>query len=151
MEVYRIVREEYSRSFDVPGRPARWNHQDQFVLYTSSSRALATLELLVNLAAIHPSIDYKVMVIDIPDDIEKVEVIRLPSNWRLRENHAVRNLGSDWYRQAENMVLRVPSAVIPQEHNYLVNTRHHDFEQKVKLMDVEDYFWDSRIKSYEGG
>ncbi len=43
------------------------------------------------------------------------------------------------------MILRVPSAVIPQEYNYIINTRHPDFLTKVKLLRIEDYFWDERL------
>jgi len=54
-------------------------------------------------------------------------------------------IGSRWYQSESSLILKVPSAVIPQEYNYVINTRHKDFRKKVKLVDSEVYFWDKRI------
>ena len=53
--------------------------------------------------------------------------------------------GSDWYTNKKSLVLKVPSAVIPQEYNYIINAAHQDYKDKVSLVRTEDYFWDDRL------
>lgn len=146
MEVYRIVNEKYADGLFASGRAGRWNQTDEFIIYTSSSRALATLELLVHQANVKPAINYKVLVIEIPDNHSMIESKALPQNWHeLAAYYHLQSIGSQWYSEKSSVVLSVPSAVIPQERNFLINTKHPDFSSKVKLKAVEEYFWDSRI------
>ena len=63
----------------------------------------------------------------------------------MSEYNTLQKIGSSWYSDSKNLVLKIPSAVIPQEHNYIINTKHELFKSKVKLIDVESYFWDSRL------
>ena len=65
MIVYRIVKEKYANGLFASGRSGRWNIEDQWVLYTSSSRALATLELLVHRSQVQPTSDFNVLEISI--------------------------------------------------------------------------------------
>jgi RES domain-containing protein len=53
--------------------------------------------------------------------------------------------GSRWYTQAKHPALKVPSVVIPQEHNYLLNVNHPEFAGNVRIKSLEDYFWDERL------
>jgi RES domain-containing protein len=103
----------------------------------------------VHRSSVIPEIPYKVMVIDVPEDdriIKKIEINMLPGNWRTLSAYSIlQNIGSDWYLSQETLLLRVPSAVIVQEYNYLINTEHPDYPLKVKLAHVEDYFWDERL------
>lgn len=57
----------------------------------------------------------------------------------------MQTIGSDWYQARTSLILKVPSAVIPLEYNYIINTEHPDFSDKVSLVRIEDYFWDSRL------
>jgi RES domain-containing protein len=59
---------------------------------------------------------------------------------------ALRHLGSDWYRSVTSLVLKVPSVLVPNEFNYILNTRHPDFERLVKQTGTEDFDWDLRLK-----
>jgi len=143
MIVYRICREKFSGSLFASGIAARWNLDEQFVLYTSSSRSLAALELLVNSSRVDFLVKYKVMVIEIDvkkSAIQKVDLDKLPENWRGQGAYKVlKQIGSDWYRDAKKLVLQVPSAVITKEFNYVVNTRHPDFVERVSLAEVEKF------------
>lgn len=146
MEVYRIVHEKYSGALYVSGQAGRWNEADQFILYASESRALATLELIVHQANVKGNSSYKVLLIDIPDTIHYLLEEDLPAQWRNLSAYAALQLkGSSWYQKRESLVLSVPSAVIPKERNFLINTRHPDFAFNVKLKGVEGYFWDDRV------
>lgn len=149
MELFRISKEAYADTLTSSGSANRWNTRGQFVLYTGSSRSLSSLELIVHKGAVTPGFQYKVMVISVADDDELFTHVRmrdLPANWRtLAAYPYLQQIGADWYNRRESLVLRIPSAVIPLEYNYLINTRHPAFERKVKLVRTEDYFWDSRL------
>ena len=149
MEVFRISAEKYSSSLTSSGSANRWNEKSQFVIYTGSSRSLSSLELVVHRSSIKPTINYKVMVIYIPDREELYKQIakkELPINWRsITAYPKLQKIGSKWYANKESLVLKIPSAIVPQEYNYIINTTHPDFSDTVKLVDVEDYFWDSRL------
>lgn len=149
MEVFRICKEEYSTSLVSSGSANRWNERGQRVLYTCSSRSLATLELIVHSSSVVPGAGYKVLVISISDDdnlFRSIQTADLPVKWRKMEAYsALQRIGSQWYKNRETLILRVPSAVIPAEYNYIINTEHPDFEKHIQLVRSEDYFWDERL------
>jgi RES domain-containing protein len=151
MEVFRISREIFSSKITASGRSNRWNLDDQFVVYASSSRSLCSLELMVHSGAVVPIHKYKVMVISIADEEELYSVILqkdLPKNWRSTGGYPeLQKLGSEWYHSNRSLVLKVPSAVIPKEYNFLINTSHPYFNNhsKISLIRNEDYFWDDRL------
>ena len=146
MIVYRIVAEKYADKLTASGRAGRWNLANEFILYTASTRSLATLELLVNRSGIHPESTYKVMLIEISDTYQVIKPENLPKNWReFDAYHILQNQGSDWYKDKKKLILSLPSAVIPQESNFLINTQHKDFLSSIHQIEIEDYFWDKRL------
>lgn len=149
MEVFRISSELYSSTLATSGSANRWNLKGQQVLYTGSSRSLSTLELIVHTGAVKPLINYKVMIISIADDdylTKQIQLNDLPAHWRsLAAYSALQTIGSDWYNARTSLILKVPSAVIPLEYNFIINTEHPDFPHNVSLVRSEDYFWDSRL------
>lgn len=149
MELYRIASEEYSKQLTSSGVPNRWNKRGEYVLYTGSSRSLSTLELIVHRNFIKPEITYKVMIISIPDNdnlIKTIKIDELSKNWRQFEAYSkLQKIGSDWFNSKETLILKVPSAVIPFEHNYIINIEHLDFKENVQLIRNENYFWDDRL------
>lgn len=149
MEVFRISEEHYSYDLTASGKAARWNEDNQYLLYTSSSRALATLEKFVNFNGVVSTATYKVMIISIADEghlITSVFEKDLPKNWRTDTSYSLlRQIGSNWYTSGQSLILKVPSAIVPKEHNFLVNIKHKDFKKNVKLIRAEEYFWDDRL------
>lgn len=149
MLVYRIAREKYASKLLSSGVANRWNDDGQFVIYAGSSRSLSSLELVVHRASIKPYLPYKVMVIELDvsfDQIKKINRRTLPDDWQSVSAYAeLQQLGSKWYSSQDSLVVEVPSAIIPQESNYVINTKHPDFNKKVCIIDVEDYFWDRRL------
>ncbi len=148
MELFRITSEKYSTSLISSGAANRWNKKGEYVIYSSPTRSLSTLELIVHRNFIKPHIPYKVMVISIPDKdgiIKTIKTSELPLYWRRLEAYSkLQDIGSNWFTSQESLVLKVPSAIIPLEDNFIINTKHKDFNQ-VKLIMVEDYFWDQRL------
>jgi RES domain-containing protein len=151
MELFRISMEAYAKGLSASGSANRWNKSGEFVLYAGSSRSLASLELVVHRAAIRPLGNYKVMVISVADEdklVRQVHLDELPASWRTAAAYPdLQKLGSNWYRNKETLLLKVPSAVIIREYNYLINIGHPAFVEKVSLVRNEDYFWDERLLS----
>lgn len=149
MEVFRIVRSGFAGELKSSGTANRWNQKGQNVIYAGASRSLSTLELTVHRGSVAPLEDYSLIVISIADDdylYKHIQIKELPVNWRKFEAYSVlQSVGAAWYRNQESLVLVVPSAVIPFEHNYIINTDHPDFHDKVKLVRTEPYFWDTRL------
>jgi len=149
MEVYRIAKESVAKKITASGRANRWNLDDQFMVYTGSSRSLSSLELIVHENSISPSFKYKVMIISIADEenlFNHILQTELPKSWRTMIAYPeLQQLGSDWYHSNGSLILKVPSAVIPKEYNYIININHPDFNNKVSLVRTEDYFWDERL------
>jgi RES domain-containing protein len=149
MELFRISLALYATALTTSGAANRWNIAGQSVLYTGSSRSLSTLELVVHRAAIQPMKDYRVMVISVADEEQLIRHVRirdLRPDWRAMAAYpSLQKIGSDWYANQETLLLKVPSAIIIQEYNYLINVKHPDFAGKVRLVRAEDYFWDARL------
>ena len=151
MEVFRITHIKWSISMSASGTPARWNSQNVFTIYTAATRSLACLEMAVHLDNTRLLNEYyRVMVILIPDEIirEKMTVSELPPNWHQTSDKGYKicqNIGDIWNRKGNSAIFEVPSAIIKNEKNYLINPLHPDF-QKIKIIDSEPFFFDPRIK-----
>ena len=148
MHCYRIVREKYSHDLVASGRANRWNHSNEFVIYAASSRSLAMLELLVHRSGIYPKSSYKILALDCDPEksIEEISIDQLPADWQSLGGYAaLQSLGSDWYRAGNSLMLKIPSAIVPKEHNFIINTQHGLFTEKIKIMEREDFSWDGRL------
>lgn len=148
MRVYRITLEKYAHKLFASGRVARWNSNGVFVIYTSSSRSLACLENVVHRSGEGLNHLFSTMVIDIPDDllIAEVSLDLLSRDWRNFENQSItRRFGDRWAEEAESAVLKVPSAIVAEEYNYLINPIHPDFS-KIQLIETAPFEFDSRLR-----
>ena len=143
MEVFRIAKEKYAGKLSASGVENRWNKTGEFVIYAGSSRSLSTLELIVHRNAVIPEIAYRIMVLSLPDDdsyYTQVLTKDLPDSWRsIRAFAQLQQMGSQWYLQQTSLILKVPSVIIPNEYNFVINTKHPDYH-KVKLVRTEKYF-----------
>jgi len=148
MKLYRITREKYATKLVASGRGNRWNKEKQYVIYASSSRALAALELVAHRSAIMEGLVYNTVVIEASvtkNSIPSVDQDTLPEKWQQLENyHVTQNIGAEWYDNQKSLILRVPSALVNEEFNYIINTLHPDFT-KIKIAGLEDFIWDKRL------
>lgn len=147
MIVYRIAKEEYSTVLKASGYAARWNHKGSFVIYTAESRSLACLENLVHRSGEGNNALYKVMLIQIPDnlEIEIIDVKNLKPEWQKIENYTYcQSMAVAWFSNGNTVILKVPSVLIKNEFNFVINPAHKDFK-KIKLTGVEDFIFDSRF------
>lgn len=149
MEVYRICLEKWSHELKASGVGGRWNSKGKLVIYTAASRALACLENIVHRSGEGLNNSFKVLTIDIPDSIKIAEVntSSMNKNWYEYSNYSYcRNIGDKWIDKCEALILKVPSAIIPAESNYLINPAHRDFK-KVKIVSSENFNFDPRVKN----
>jgi RES domain-containing protein len=147
MEVFRISHEKWAGVLQGSGRAARWNSNGMFITYSASTRALACLEMLVHLCGEQIKTPFKLSVIYIPDEVAIENFSGFYNkDWAEIENyHQCQLIGDEWIRSARTCILRVPSAIIKNEYNYLINPQHPDF-MKIKVISLEDFEFDMRLK-----
>jgi RES domain-containing protein len=90
--------------------------------------------------------DLVCFAVDIPDSlVGRLDARILPRDWRQTPApDALRTLGGSWIRRKETVALVVPSAVVPHEHNILLNPTHPDFK-RIKIQPPEPFSFDSRM------
>ena len=150
MLVYNIRKEKFAEiPLKASGIANRWNKANEFVVYAGSSRALSTLELVVHRSSINIESSYKLIVICLEineTDVEELDISLFPQHWRSIKNYSLlQELGSNWYKKAEKLILKVPSVIIQKECNFLINTKHPDYNKKVSILEIEDFIWDERL------
>lgn len=148
MFVYRIALSKYADSLKASKRAARWNPNEVETIYTSANRALACLENVVHRGKLGLSQVFSVMTIEIDDQIKKEKILLndLPDNWKEFEQMPLTQaLGGKWISKNKTAILEVPSSVIDDEVNYLINPKHPDFEF-IKLIKTDPFMFDKRIK-----
>lgn len=148
MIVYRITLARYATGLFASGNAARWNPKDVKVIYTAESRALACLENVVHRNSHGLNDNFRTILIEAPDTlpVKIFERKNLIPNWHVFANMPyTQQLGEEWVKSNETAILRVPSVVIPEECNFILNPAHPDFRQ-VKYLRAEPFEFDSRIK-----
>lgn len=150
MQVYRVGRTKYAN--DLTGEGARlfggrWNNKLTGCIYTSESRALAVLEYTVNVNIDEIPRALSITTYDIPtDELQALAVADLPGDWRQAPApSSTKNFGTAFLKEAITPVIKIPSCVIIQEYNYLLNPVHAHGKY-FKIIDVEDFIYDVRIK-----
>ncbi len=150
MIVYRIARSKHIGDLSGEGarlHGGRWNHRGTAIIYTSASRSLAAVELLVHVSLSYAPADLKIAAIEIPDELapEETDLSILPPNWRaFPPPLELADLGTSWAESGRSLLLRVPSAVVEHEYNILINPAHPDIA-RVALTGVEDFRLDRRL------
>lgn len=150
MIVYRIGKSRYAR--DLSGEGARlcggrWNHKGIPCIYTSGSRALAVLEYTVNVNIEDIPRYLSVTIFEIPDTgIQEITVDNLPGNWHATPAPGkTKEYGTRLLAEGDYPVIKIPSAVIPEEFNYILNPLHPLSD--IRIVRVADFIYDVRIKA----
>ena len=126
---WRLCRREHARLDGEGARlyGGRWNRRGTPVVYLGSTLSLACLEYLVHLESGLEPADLVSVRVSIPSDApsEAASLDDLPRNWRLYPApETLQDIGDEWARRGDSLVLTVPSVVVPEERNILVNPRH---------------------------
>lgn len=149
--VWRLSREDYAaEAFSGEGARrvgGRWSPVGLNMAYSSESRSLAALEVLANVR--DPKILFARPWVAISATIPQGLIehpARVPNNWRDTPHPRDTQLfGAEWVRAARSAALRVPSAVVLGEFNYLLNPAHADFK-KITVGKAEPFDFDTRFK-----
>jgi RES domain-containing protein len=152
MRVYRICKAQYAHDLSGTGAErtgGRWNKRGTPMVYTSGSRALCVAEIAVHLPlGIIPK-DFMVLTIEIPDSLPIGEIFesKLPKDWNsIPHGEETQETGEDFCRKLKYAVLKVPSAVVEGEFNFLINPRHPD-AAKIRVKEVKPFSFDPRLFS----
>ena len=130
---WRITKQKHAKTaFSGEGARlygGRWNSPGTAIIYTAQSQSLAALEMLAHLGSSELLAKFVFIEVGIHESlITRVEISKLPRNWRADPAPAqLKTLGDAWATAGTSAVLRVPSALVPGEKNYLLNPRHQDF------------------------
>jgi len=124
----------------------RWNFAGTPMVYTSTSLALAAIEVFVHLDPTDAPDDLVSVRAEIPDDLyrQKVDIQALPSGWRKADNKDLRQIGSEWAKSTRSVALQVPSAVVEDEWNVLLNPAHPEF-LRIKIASPRPFRYDERM------
>ena len=137
----------YSGSLFASGMRGRWNSAGNKVLYAAESIPLAFLENMVRRQGVGFNNDFRIMFISVPDPVsmELISMDGLNPAWRNPNDYsACLPLGDKWYQDGKSIALKVPSAVMPEAFNYVINTLHMEYS-KVELVEVTNLVPDPRI------
>lgn len=115
------------------------------MVYASATRSLAALETLVHL---NPPVmfDYRIFRLEFDGAlVEPLPMTACPSDWRTEPPPiSTRQVGDAWIRRARCAILAVPSVIIPEEPNYLLNPAHPDF-RKITIGSPTLFTFDPRL------
>lgn len=151
MTVFRITNEKYKT--DISGNGAalygsRWNSKGLPLLYTSQFISLSILESLVHLKKSEIPPTQYLLHIEVPDENDVVEISykKIRTNWH-QEPEYTQWLGDQFLQNNQRLMLKVPSAIVPEESNFLLNPLHLRFK-KVRIISSELLELDKRLNGY---
>jgi RES domain-containing protein len=150
MMVYRLAKQAYIN--DLSGKGAeitggRWNSKGIAIVYTSGSRALAAIEIAVHTPLGIIPRNYWILSIELPDNIEikEIQIDELSKTWNGNPFiHSTQFIGDDFINAQKHLIMRVPSATVKGDFNYLVNPQHPDFKH-ISIKASEPFDFDSRL------
>jgi|SRR5690606_7020411 RES domain-containing protein len=125
----------------------RWNKVGDVMLYFSQNLSLSLLEIIVHVEYAKLPLDYSFLEVEIPDssikNIQSIDFIEPKWSTEAAVNQ-LQMLGSNWLKRKESLAMRVPSAVMHQENNILINPLHKDIA-KLKIIKIDKMDFDPRL------
>lgn len=150
MILYRLSREKYKDDLSGTGAKlygGRWNSVGNAVLYTAENRSLCALEVSVHLPLGIVPPDYFLTTIFVPDSLSFtiLEASSLPDDWQSSVNQVfTKREGDAFIKNGLFLAMRVPSASVPGDFNWLLNPLHSEFSE-VKILENVSFPFDSRL------
>jgi RES domain-containing protein len=125
--------------------PGRWHHAGHRVVYLAENPAAALLEVCVHTSASDIPPDFVLLKIEGPNmNPPAVSLADLPPGWPSRLD-LTRNLGAAWLVSAASLLLKVPSALVPETTNFLLNPTHPN-ARRFRISQSYTYPFDARLK-----
>ena len=148
MLVYRISHCKFINDLTSTGAAlhgGRWNNKGMYILYTAASPSLALLESLAHIKNV-VSQNFCMICLDIPEDnVTAIQAADLPAHWRsFPAPDVLKKLGDNFIHDGTYLAIKLPSAIMPEEQNYLINPAHKEFE-KIKTLFSRKIVLDTRV------
>jgi RES domain-containing protein len=125
--------------------PGRWHHAAQPIVYLAESAAGALLEVCVHMSTNDVPPDFTLLKIEAPEiQVQAIQCDGLPTGWQSRLEFT-RDLGTAWLQKKDTALLRVPSAIVPETVNFLLNPTHPD-AKKFRIVEALLYPFEVRLK-----
>ncbi len=134
---WRIAKAKHATNgFDGEGARlygSRWSSPTVRVAFASETISLAMLEILVHLRKSSPLASYVLLSVEFLENmVLDLDYALLPKNWRsFPAPPRVQAIGDAWVKANSSVMLRVPSVIVPREHNFLINPVHNDFSKLI--------------------
>ena len=145
MVLWRISRHRDLRGIGGLKAAGRWHYAGHPIVYLAETPASALLEVCVHTSANDVPPEFTLLKIEGPDlDVPSIGVETLPEGWRT-DLEITRDLGTSWLEKNETLILRVPSAIVPQTMNCLFNPAHGRAGE-FRIVDAIAYPFDERLK-----
>ena len=124
----------------------RWNRKGNAVAYTSTNIALACLETVVHLIDEGLPLNRYLVQIEVPDEVWDMRLtLKLAVGWDAQPAGKVSlDAGDEWLALGKSALLVVPSVIVPEETNVLINPGHPD-AKKIKATKIRKWLYDARI------
>jgi RES domain-containing protein len=149
--VYRICAQRFARDLSGEGarrNGGRWNTPGTALVYAARSRALACLEYLVHAGDLSLLPPMQLVTIEIPEEAPaaRIDTGSLPASWSSPlPSPATQQLGDLWAKGGQALLLEVPSVIIPEEPNVLLNPAHPQM-RAVSITGVREFRFDLRLR-----
>ena len=127
----------------------RWNSEGDALVYTSETQALACLETVVHLNAGGLPLNRYLVSVSVPAAVwanARTETPgSLPVGWDADPSgRASIQFGTAWIRSIASALLRVPSVIVPDEYNVLINPLHPD-SRAIIAVKIRKWLYDPRL------
>ncbi len=124
----------------------RWHTKPRRVIYAAEHPALAMVEVLahMNLSIDSIPITLRLISIDVAKRAKRSQSPELPSGWQANQP-ATRRLGNQWLDNGDALLLPVPSAILPESRNYLINPQHPQAARGLVETDHGPFWIDPRF------
>ena len=147
--VWRLYRAKYGPGLDGIGgtfADGRWHRLGERVVYFGATAAIVVLERLAHTDPDLLPADLRLACFEFPDTISPTNVEEmsvLPENW-IRDEDTTRRIGGQWHRERVSPLLLVPSAILPEESNYVLNAEHPE-AKSLELIRERPFAFDLRL------
>lgn len=150
IRLYRLSGKKYARDLSGEGSRlygGRWNHVGTPCVYAAENRSLAVLEYSVNsdLYLIPRALSMLTLLVP-AESVKECTIPELPGNWmEAPAPFHTKDFGTRILQQRTHLLIRIPSAIVPQEFNYLINPQH-PLAAQIQIAEAVDFIYDPRVK-----
>lgn len=151
MILYRFSPKQFSSNISGEGarmHGGRWNSKGIAALYTSLNISLALLELLIHSTSHEEISNNQLTVIETTENnFDEIHISRLKHNWETDDDYC-KFIGDEFLKAKNTLLLKVPSAIISEEANIIINPTHKNFN-KIKIAAIKPFHFDIRLFKHQ--